>query len=82
MKSVGCGTYGQVYKMKELSTGEIFAAKADFEPRFLQIEQTNMAKCADSDHIPNVYGKILAVEDRYIMKMDLLGKDLGHIQER
>ena len=35
LKSIGSGTYGQVYKIKDLNNGEIFAAKADFEPRFL-----------------------------------------------
>lgn len=44
-----------------------------------------MSKLTEFPQIPNVYGEILPViyenKDRYLLKMDLLGKDLMHIFE-
>ena len=42
IRSLGQGTYGQVYKVKDMSTGEIFAAKADWESRYLVLEHDNL----------------------------------------
>jgi len=72
--------------MKDMATGEIYAAKADFEPRFLTIEHNNMSKLTDFPQVPNVHGSILPInddnKDRFLMKMDLLGQDLAHIFDK